>query len=310
MRRFKEKKDKMKFPHEMTFKELIIYTVSTILIGVFFFFIRNDMAGKMVAFMVCPMLILYLIYAYRKEKKADTDAVHKGNQILSGEYFESPEWRMKYTAYINEHPFERPVIPDMKKDLLKRFRRREDLMWMFLMLFLMFCGGCALIGGRYIFGIIGIVLFGLLFYMVFSDYYGMPVRKWLKGDIDYNQLNSSYVNSRIVTYKKNGFAYGTTHIHAFTDKKVYAIDYRLVEGISRKIVRMKQYEDGIYSSEEYQHFAVTHVRLPRSGQIQDVEIELNEYQVQMVIDNLMTFKLGERLREDLTLTEDKDNSNV
>ena len=32
MRRFKEKKDKMKFPHEMTFKELIIYIVSTILI--------------------------------------------------------------------------------------------------------------------------------------------------------------------------------------------------------------------------------------------------------------------------------------
>ena len=83
---------------------------------------------------------------------------------------------------------------------------------------------------------------------------------------------------------------GTSHIHAFTEKKVYAIDYKLVEGISRKIVRLKKYEDNIYSSEEYQHFAVIQVRLPQSGQIQNVEIELNEFQVQMAIDNLQSYK--------------------
>lgn len=48
----------------------------------------------------------------------------------------------------------------------------------------------------------------------------------------------------------------------------------------KKIVRLKKYEDGIYNTEEYQHFAVIHVRLPRSGDIHDVEIELNEFQVQ------------------------------
>lgn len=73
---------------------------------------------------------------------------------------------------------------------------------------------------------------------------------------------------------------------------------------------MKKYEDGIYSSEEYQHSAVIHVRLPESGQPHDVEIELNEFQVQMVIDNLMTYKPGERLKEELSLTEDKENDTV
>lgn len=53
-----------------------------------------------------------------------------------------------------------------------------------------------------------------------------------------------------------------------------------MEGISRNIVRLKKYEDGIYNTEEYKHFAVIHVRLPRSGDIYDVEIELNEFQVQ------------------------------
>lgn len=264
----------------------------------------------MVACIACPMMILYLIYAYRKEKKADSNAIQKNSQILEGEYFDSPDWRMKYTAYINEHPFERPKIPDMKKVLLKKFRRREDLMWSILLIFLMFCSGCAFFTGKYIISVVGIVLFGTFLFVVDSEYFGMPVRKWLKGDIDYNALNASYINSRMVTYKKNGFAFGTTHIHAFTDKKVYAIDYRLVEGISRKIVRMKKYEDGIYSSEEYQNYAVIHVRLPESGKITDVEIELNEFQVQMVIDNLMTYKLGENLKEELSLAEDKENESV
>ena len=89
--------------------------------------------------------------------------------------------------------------------------------------------------------------------------------------------------------------------------KVYAIDYRLVEGISRKVVRLKKYEDGIYSSEEYRHYAVIHVRLPQSGRIHNVEIELNEFQVQMAIDKLSTCKIGEDLIGNLSVNEHKEN---
>lgn len=105
-------------------------------------------------------------------------------------------------------------------------------------------------------------------------------------------------------------AFGTTHLHGFTEKKIYAIDYRLVEGISRKIVRLKKYEDGIYNTEEYQHFAVIHVRLPKSGDIYDVEIELNEFQVQMAIDKLSVYKIGEDLMENLSVNEHKENEAV
>ena len=164
-------------------------------------------------------------------------------------------------------------------------------------LFLMCCTVCAIFNGNYAIVIVGIILFGVLFYMSFSEYMGMPVRKWLKGDIDYDELNRSYINSAMLTYKKNGFAFGTTHIHAFTDKKIYNIDYRLAE-------------DGIYSSEEYKHYAVVHVRLPKSGQIHLVEIELNEYEVQMVIDNFMKYKLGESLVSGIHLTEAKSNEYV
>lgn len=290
----------------MTPVTLTVYILTIIAIGLFFYFVRGDEAGKLCACTACPILIVYLIYAYHKEKKADKKAESKNKGMMDGSYFESPKWRECYVSYLNEHPFEKPVYPNMKKDLLARFKRKEYVLRMLLMLFLMF-GSCCLMVQSLFTGILGFFLFGLLFYWEFSLYIGMPVRKWLKGDIDYDALESSYKNAGFLTYKKNGLAFGSTHIHGYTEKKVYAIDYRLVEGISRKIVRLKTYEDNIYSSEEYQHFAVIHVRLPQSGAICDVEIELNEFQVQMAMDHLQTFKLGEKLVENISVEQKEDS---
>ena len=231
-------------------------------------------------------------------------------QYMNGSYFESPEWHEKYVAYLNEYPFEKPKYQNMKLDLLKRFQRREYLVKMILPLFLIFCTLCLIPLGRYYMAIIGLCLFGFLFWLDFSLYIGMPVRKWLKGDIDCEELEASYLKSQMLFYKTNALAFGTTHLHGFTEKKIYAIDYRLVEGISRKIVRLKKYQEGIYNTEEYQHFAAIHVRLPRSVNIYDVEIELNEFQVQMAIDKLSTCKIGEDLIGNLSVNEHKENETV
>ena len=294
----------------MTKKSLVVYIASIVLIGPLLFFVRGDMAGKYAACIACPMIIVYLIYAYCKERKADMKAHETKAQYMNGSYFESPEWHEKYVAYLNKHPFEKPKYQNMKRDLLKRFQRREYLVKMILQLFLIFCTLCLIPLGRYYMAVIGLCLFGFLFWLEFSLYIGMPVRKWLKGDIDYEELEASYLKSQMLFYKTNALAFGTTHLHGFTEKKIYAIDYRLVEGISRKIVRLKKYEDGIYNTEEYKHFAVIHVRLPRSGDIYDVEIELNEFQVQMAIDKLSVYKIGEDLMENLSVNEHKENEAV
>ena len=299
-----------KFPFAMTKKSLVVYIASIVLIGPLLFFVRGDMAGKYAACIACPMIIVYLIYAYCKESKADMKAQETKVQYLDGSYFESPAWPEKYVIYLNEHPFEKPKYQSMKMDLLKRFQRREYLVKMILPLFLMFCTLCLIPLGRYYMAIIGLCLFGFLFCLELSLYIGMPVRKWLKGDIDCEELEASYLKSQMLFYKTNALAFGTTHLHGFTEKKIYAIDYRLVEGISRKIVRLKKYEEGIYNTEEYQHFAVIHVRLPRSGNIYDVEIELNEFQVQMAIDKLSTYKIGEDLTGNISVNEHKENETV
>ena len=294
----------------MTPGTLTAYIITVIVLGIYFFFVRGDLAGKVCACTVCPMLILYMTYAYLKERKADKNAEVKNKDLLEGSYFSGANWQEQYTAYLNEHPFEKPKYDNMKQDLLSRFRRREYLVGMLFMGFLLLCTSCCFMIQKPFMGTIGILLFGILFYVELAMYIGMPVRKWLKGDIDYRGLESSYLNSRFLTYKKNGLALGTTHIHAYTEKNIYAIDYRLVEGISRKVVRLKKYEDNIYASEEYQHFAVIHVRLPQSGRLQEVEIELNEFQVQMAIDNLQLYKLGEKLTENMTVEQKEDNEFV
>lgn len=222
----------------MTPKTLVVLILATIAMGFFLFFVRGDMAGKTAAFIVCPALIIYLIYAYRKEKKADKNAFEKGKSIMDESYFKNSKWRTDYFIYMNEHPFEKHLYSSMKKDLLSRFRRKEYVISMLFILFLMFCSCCLMIQQLF-WGIIGFLIFGIFFCRQLSLFIGIPVRKWLKRDIDYNALEYSYKNSKLLTYKKNGFALGLTHIHAFTEEKIYAIDYRLVEGISRKIVRLK-----------------------------------------------------------------------
>lgn len=217
------------------------------------------------ACIVCPIIILYFIYAYCKERKADAQADEAKTKFMDGGYFKSPEWHEKYVIYLNENPVEKPKYQSMKIDLLKRFQRREYLVGMILPLFLMICIVCLIPMRRYFMAVIGICLFGFLFWLQFSLYIGMPVRKWIKGDIDYPVLESSYLKSQMLLYKTNGLAFGTTQIH---------------------------------------------VRLPKSGMIHDVEIELNEFQVQMAIDKLSTYKLGEELHETISVNEHKENETV
>ena len=82
-----------KFTFAMTKKSLVVYIVFTVLMGLFLFFVRGDMVGKCAACIVCPMLIVYLIYAYCKERKADMKAHETKAQYLSLIHISEPTRR-------------------------------------------------------------------------------------------------------------------------------------------------------------------------------------------------------------------------
>ena len=51
---------------------------------------------------------------------------------------------------------------------------------------------------RLFMGILGFFLFGMFFYQEFLLFIGFPVRKWLRGDIDYDALEASYKNAKFL----------------------------------------------------------------------------------------------------------------
>lgn len=119
-----------KFPFAMTKKSLVAYIVFTVFMGLFLFFVRGDMVGKCAACIVCPMLIVYLIYAYCKESKADMKAHETKAQYMNGGYFESPEWHVRLPRSGNIYDVEIELNEfqvQMAIDYLTVFRLGENL---------------------------------------------------------------------------------------------------------------------------------------------------------------------------------------
>ena len=115
----------------MTKKSLVVYIVSIVLIGLFLFFVRGDMAGKYAACIACPMIIVYLIYAYCKESKADMKAHETKAQYMNGGYFESPEWHVRLPRSGNIYDVEIELNEfqvQMAIDKLSVYKIGEDLM--------------------------------------------------------------------------------------------------------------------------------------------------------------------------------------
>ena len=65
----------------MTPVTLTIYIITIIIIGLIFFFVRDDAAGKICACTVCPIMIIYIIYAYFKEQKADRNKYYSNYDL-------------------------------------------------------------------------------------------------------------------------------------------------------------------------------------------------------------------------------------
>ncbi len=279
---------------------LILWVVCTVAIFIVLFIF---VGLKKQAVIVCVVCLVIAFSSYFREMKANQSAVRKRESVTNGDYFRSPAWKEQYLRYKELHPFEHPQERTLKDDLFRRYRSRETFLYILMYLILLagtIVGLCHELNYTFV---IGIGIFGWLLIDSLNTFTGRPVRKWLKHDIDYPALETSYQHGSMLTYKGNGFNLGTTHIHAYTKSTVYAIDYRLVQSITRKMVRAVSYDNTIFD-EEYRHFAVIHVRLPESGNMTQVEIELNEFQVEMILDEFARIKGATATQNEFTVKYD------
>ena len=291
-------------------KNLIILCLSMIIADVFLLFLgKYDIKYTVSAVIATPAVFIWGIYSYFHEKKDDKNAVDKSIEILNDSYFKTSQWHEQYIIYRMEHPFEKPKGKSMKSDLYAKYRNKNDLVLIILFfLFVILLTVMMFIKFEWWYPI-GVVVFLCLGLFILNDYTGKTVRKFLKRDIDYPALERSYLKGKMITYKNSGIILGTTHIHIFTADNIYAIDYRIADDITRKVVRVKEFDDSIYTGNRYDHYAVVNARIPKSGSTTKVEVELNEYQVQMIIDEFNRIKYPDEINK-MNVYEEKNENHI
>lgn len=260
----------------------IIFSVA--LPPLFFIFIRYD-----IPFIFAPMLsaicAAYFVYAYFREKKADTSAKTEMQDFLDDSYFRSSEWREKYLRYIQKNNFEKSSEHGMKSDLTEKYRNMASLPLTLIGTLMLLWAIFQIFAGRLtVFGVILFLIPGpFLIYLGAEKYLAIPVKKLYKrNDIDISDVENSYDNGKLLTYKKCGINIGTDFLVIYDEKNVDVIKLSNVRSFSRHITRLKKYDGTLYAGEEYLH----KVRI-----IADKEYlaELDEYQVEMAVNELNRF---------------------
>lgn len=270
-------------------QRLIINVSVTILcLGIFFIISlkTNSIKGIVASVIVTPLLTAFSFYSYFKEKKNDSKFIDKIAEDKKERLSPPIDWQEKYLDYKMNVGFEKIKSPTMKSELLKKFRNRELFKSSFFLLFLSACGFisvCTSEEHEILFAIFT-AIFACLSLGEWSLFFGSPVRRFYKENFDFSRIEKSFMNGKMLSHKNGGINFGTDYVVHWTNKEVYLIDLNMVENVTKKTVRVKKYEDSLYTGDEYRYYAVFDVRIPQSGKLLKPEIELNEFQVEMIID--------------------------
>lgn len=163
--------------------------------------------------------------------------------------------------------------------------------------------GCGIAAGEatlfYIVG--GTAVSALIIYWGTEKFLALPVKKlYSRTDIDIRDVEASYENGQILTHKHNGINIGRDYTVIYNEKAVNVIKNSDIQSVTRHITRLKQYQDNLYAGEEYLH----KVNITAD---KEYYVELNEYQVEMAINELERFANANRK---ITVANDFNNEIV
>ena len=237
-------------------------------------------------------IILYLV---QRKIYRSLDGITPDSE--DGSYFTSSEWRDKYLNYVMKKPFETIRSKSMKRDLLKRFRHPKFVLLIITGLLGTAVSAVALIAEYHDRGTISIghffeylhlipVEIGLIFFCI-AKFTARPVRKFLKNTDDIFALEESYMVGKMVSYKGNGINLGSTYIIMYDEKEIIAIENSQVTSVTRSVAMEGDYEKCYF---KYVHYAV--VSYTESGRQLITSVKLNEFQVEMVIEEFNRCQLN------------------
>ena len=266
---------------------LIVAGTVFVLMFVIYYF-TQDIKYLVSAIIVGVLVTGNGLHSYFKEKKDDRKATEQKKSLVHNSKCKEAKWREEFYDYKANHTFETVSKKGMKHDLKKRYRTKDNFLLVKLGCVFIFFGIFLIIyqttPSNICIGIFGIVLGIICTVRGISILTAKPVREFYRRDCDFEMLEKSYRKGKMLSYKDNGINLGTTHIIVYNLNNIYAIDYRIIYDVVKKIVRVKKYNNSVaYAGDEYRYYVEIMVRMP-SGSHGEIDVEFNEYQCEMVIN--------------------------
>lgn len=287
----------------MTKRLFIIYIVESIVLPPVMFKFLFPNIPIIFAPILSAVMVAYIVYAYRREKKADVKAESKKDSFMDDSYFRSSEWREKYLKYQLRHGFEKPKRARMKADLTESYCKMASLPMTLFGIFMLLGLCCGIMAGQATtFMIVGGILVSvLIIYVGAEKFLALPVKKlYSRSDIDIGEVENSYENGRMLTHKRSGINIGSDYTVIYGEKSVDVVRNSDIRSVTRHITRLKHYQDTLYAGEEYIHKL-------RIDADREYFAELNEYQVEMAINELDYFANS---HAEIGISEDYNNQIV
>lgn len=273
----------MKMRHQPDPKYSIpVLIVSALGAMIYVWLVYGDAVHIAIAAAVIVIAVVFFFYTARLEKKADSKAAEERPGMEDGSRFSSVKWRKGYLDYAQEKGWERPRHKTMKADMCRHYNNGTDRAMILMGAFFTACGVALLFSPQSpVVAAGGIILGGVCLFFGIKDICGYPVRKWLRATrLPSEELEKSYMNGKLLTFRKNGVNIGGELVIFFNKETAGAIKLSELSSAERRIVRLKKYQDGTYAGEEYQYF------LELSSLGKSVSIQLSDYQVEMALEEL------------------------
>lgn len=293
-------------------KNLILMIVISVVLAAIFgtaYFFVHSWELLFIALVVPTALIFSSIYAFLKEKRQDRGAEKDKQEFLSGSKYRQKEWKRSYYDYREKHKFETVSPKGMIYDLKRRYRKnnlmfiRLGALFSAVSVFILFCPVELKDKAIAVFGIVfGAILISAGIY----DSVAGPVQKFIKRQTDLSEVEKSYMKGRMLSFKDNGINFGSDYTVIYSVKRVIAIKSDNIRDITRKMLRVKKYEDSLYSGQEYRYYIIIFYT-DDNGNAGFTEVQLDEFQCEMIITEFNRRFYPERLYNDIT-SELTDNS--
>ncbi len=276
------------------------------------FYFTQDWKYLFITITLPISLTIYSLYAFFKEKRHDKSSEQDKQAFLSGSKYRQKEWKAEYYKYKENHSFETISKKGMKHDLKKRYHKKD--LGFIRIGFLLLIGSVLILfipmteSKDKVAAIFGILCGGVISWIGLHDYIAGPLQKFLKQQTDLTEIEESYKKGKMLSFGNNGINIGSSYTVIYTSERVYAIDNNTIQDMTRKMVRVKIYEDNLYSDHEYRYY-VRVIYTAQDGNTKAINVRLDEFQCEMMIAEFNRNYYPDRFREN-TVFETTENSIV